>query len=374
MIHCFSSLAKLGMWLLPPTVNGTMTVKLPTSSIVQEFPPMTSRCAMETKVGLDARPDEQNTPRSKYTLGKHPREESTDAGGRVPNRQTDVNSTRVAREKCKFRPDHDVFHFPLDRHQHKLEDISQFAKHLLHRADLSRSVYIVALIYYRRTVGKIQSYGESKNCRKCLILGCIVLACKYVEDLTYLNKAWAYWGDVTISHLNAVEHWILQVMGFNVTVTLSEFQARTAHYVSNIRSAEYAPPRHRCSTSSLPGCTIDKSPVFESSGNSETTVRNRYPKICLTTEGCKDKFRNRDASFDSSDTSDPLLSMRKHHLLPTPCDVIVCAQPKIKSTFVAQSSSLSYADLQDCAKSAQKYLMQFSKIQNQTYVVDGTET
>ncbi|KNC80642.1 hypothetical protein SARC_07006 [Sphaeroforma arctica JP610] len=78
--------------------------------------------------------------------------------------QEQQSQPAVKNPKSIFKPDTDIFKFPQHSHSHKIENFSQFVRHLLHRADVSRSVYIVALIYYRRVLSKTGPNNDHQVC------------------------------------------------------------------------------------------------------------------------------------------------------------------------------------------------------------------
>lgn len=100
--------------------------------------------------------------------------------------------------------------------------VAPYVQSLLRQGNVTRAAYVTSLIYHERFMGRIanpQTSGlladktlrDAVSCRYCLSLGLLVLASKYVEDITYTNRAWADWGGVQLERLNRLEVGLLKV-------------------------------------------------------------------------------------------------------------------------------------------------------------------
>ena len=70
-----------------------------------------------------------------------------------------------------------------------------------------------------------------------IILGCLILAIKYNEDIYYTNKHYAEVGGLTLKEINELEFFSFQLLDFNLYIS-DDIYLKYLKYVTNYSSSK----------------------------------------------------------------------------------------------------------------------------------------
>jgi G1/S-specific cyclin PLC1 len=78
----------------------------------------------------------------------------------------------------------------------------------------------VALVYLDRFGSKLAAkVNGAHDSRHRIFLACLVVACKFLNDVTYKNEYWAsLWREFTVEDINLMERELLVILNFNLTI------------------------------------------------------------------------------------------------------------------------------------------------------------
>eukprot|EP00123_Amoebidium_parasiticum_P012746 comp21548_c0_seq1/m.30042 comp21548_c0_seq1/g.30042 ORF comp21548_c0_seq1/g.30042 comp21548_c0_seq1/m.30042 type:complete len:296 (-) comp21548_c0_seq1:550-1437(-) len=118
-----------------------------------------------------------------------------------------------------------------------------FVREVLRRAEVTKSVFLVSLIYSYRVNAAIHA-GAHKDypklqCPRCLFVGCCLLASKYLDDEVFLNSQWAAWAGMPCSDINRLELTTLQALEHNLYIEPALFQRWALMYTSRVRTPDH---------------------------------------------------------------------------------------------------------------------------------------
>eukprot|EP00294_Goniomonas_avonlea_P004225 CAMPEP_0114553058 /NCGR_PEP_ID=MMETSP0114-20121206/7453_1 /TAXON_ID=31324 /ORGANISM="Goniomonas sp, Strain m" /LENGTH=272 /DNA_ID=CAMNT_0001737971 /DNA_START=65 /DNA_END=883 /DNA_ORIENTATION=+ len=106
-----------------------------------------------------------------------------------------------------------------------LISFDQYYKHLRCFRGISPSCYVAAAVYLERVLSRSAGMLLTSFNAHRLYLTCLVLATKFVEDLSYRNSAWAALGGVALSELNLLERELLAILSFELHITCAQYQS-----------------------------------------------------------------------------------------------------------------------------------------------------
>ena len=101
---------------------------------------------------------------------------------------------------------------------------------------IEKSTLIIILIYADRICTTSGIILNPHNIHR-IILGCLLLAVKYNEDLYFSNEQYAKIGGVSLKELNELEYFSFQLLDFNLYISDDIFQ-KYYNYISNYSSAK----------------------------------------------------------------------------------------------------------------------------------------
>lgn len=108
--------------------------------------------------------------------------------------------------------------------QYYFQRIKKYAK-------IEKSTLIIILIYADRMCTTSGIILNPHNIHK-IILGCLLLAVKYNEDVYFTNEHYAKVGGVSIEELNNLEYFSIQLLNFDLFISEDIYQK----YLNNISS------------------------------------------------------------------------------------------------------------------------------------------
>jgi len=78
----------------------------------------------------------------------------------------------------------------------------------------------VALVYLDRFGARLAAkVNGAHDSRHRIFLACLVVACKFLNDVTYKNEYWAsLWHEFTVEDVNLMERELLVILNFNLTI------------------------------------------------------------------------------------------------------------------------------------------------------------
>jgi len=111
-------------------------------------------------------------------------------------------------------------------HDHPLSLRATFDE-IVKATQIPLSAVVAALIYAER----VSSLHEM-NCGHCLFVGCMLLASKFVQDVTFNNKFWADISHFSLPFLNSLEVFLLQILRCELYIHPDEYLAWETSYLS----------------------------------------------------------------------------------------------------------------------------------------------
>jgi hypothetical protein len=99
---------------------------------------------------------------------------------------------------------------------------------------IEKSTLIIILIYADRMCTTSGIILNPFNIHR-IILGCLLLAIKYNEDIYFTNEQYAKIGGVSLQELNCLEDFSIQLLNYNLYITEDIYQ-KYLKYISNYSS------------------------------------------------------------------------------------------------------------------------------------------
>ena len=96
---------------------------------------------------------------------------------------------------------------------------------------IEKSTLIIILIYADRMCTTSGIILNPHNIHR-IILGCLLLALKYNEDMYYTNKYYAEVGGLSLKEINDLEYFSFQLLDFNLYVS-DDIYIKYKQYISN---------------------------------------------------------------------------------------------------------------------------------------------
>ena len=96
---------------------------------------------------------------------------------------------------------------------------------------IEKSTLIIILIYADRMCTTSGIILNPHNIHR-IILGCLLLAIKYNEDLYYTNEQYAKVGGVSVQELNDLELYSIQLLNFNLFIS-EDIYEKYIQYITN---------------------------------------------------------------------------------------------------------------------------------------------
>lgn len=116
--------------------------------------------------------------------------------------------------------------------------IGNFLDHIVTSGLCSKECYIIALIYGERMLQRNDGFQITRRNVHRLMLVSLLLASKMLDDFYCRNMYYATAGGITLEALNALELKMCFMMGFNLNVSVDEFEL----YRDSLRREESPPP------------------------------------------------------------------------------------------------------------------------------------
>ena len=98
-------------------------------------------------------------------------------------------------------------------------------------SQIEKSTLIIILIYADRMCTTSGIILNPHNIHR-IILGCLLLAIKYNEDVYFTNEHYAKVGGVSIQELNSLEYFSIQLLNFNLFISEDIYQ-KYLNYITN---------------------------------------------------------------------------------------------------------------------------------------------
>ena len=156
----------------------------------------------------------QSVPQTISVVSNEDNNEIITILAKVLERLIEVNSNNfnnqqdfIAKFQCSYAPDVTILAY--------LERIRKYA-------NCSDCCFIVALIYIDRIIEKRNVILTQLNIHR-LLLTCVLLAAKFVDDLFYNNAFYAKLGGITTNELNSLEIELLKLINFSLSVNRDSY-------------------------------------------------------------------------------------------------------------------------------------------------------
>jgi hypothetical protein len=101
--------------------------------------------------------------------------------------------------------------------------ISKYLVRLVSFCDCSSNCYVVTLIYIDKIIKKHSEIVFDSFTSHRLLLSCLIIAIKYLDDDHYENKRYADIFGLRLLELNNLERLTLQILEYNMFVSYDEF-------------------------------------------------------------------------------------------------------------------------------------------------------
>jgi hypothetical protein len=177
----------------------------------------------------------------------------------------------------------------------KIPDISvrSYVSRLCKYAQCSPAAFVVALVYMNRLASRDQTLVLSQFNLHRLLITCLCVGAKFLEDRCYSNAHYARVGGIpSVREMNRLEIQLLKISGYKLFVSVDEFMAMQKELVFNAShcSPHSVIPDHMPSVgsghASLPYSPVTSSPVQSSSPEhqQDTTLAPnfKYPQMSDT--------------------------------------------------------------------------------------------
>ena len=109
--------------------------------------------------------------------------------------------------------------------------LQYFFRRIKNYTKIEKSTLIIILIYADRMCTTSGIILNPHNIHR-IILGCLLLAIKYNEDLYYTNEQYAKVGGVSIQELNELELYSIQLLNFNLFIS-EDIYEKYIQYITN---------------------------------------------------------------------------------------------------------------------------------------------
>lgn len=100
--------------------------------------------------------------------------------------------------------------------------IRQYIERIFKYSKCSPSCFVVAYIYMDKFIQATNCYLTSLNVHR-LLIACVLVATKFIEDVSYNNAYFAKVGGVSIAEMNKLEMKLLRSLDYRLHVTLELF-------------------------------------------------------------------------------------------------------------------------------------------------------
>lgn len=123
----------------------------------------------------------------------------------------------------------------------KIPPLTDFIKSLVIQSNVQTGTLMASAVYLKRLKEIIPKnvYGIETT-RHRMFLGCLILAAKYLNDCSPMNKHWASFsnGLLKISEVNTIEREILSYLKWNINFTVAEMNLCIAPFIQHIREKD----------------------------------------------------------------------------------------------------------------------------------------
>jgi hypothetical protein len=118
------------------------------------------------------------------------------------------------------------------RYPSNLPTLDLFIKQTIIESNTAIPNLVVALVYLHRFGLRIASkVNGAHDSRHRIFLACLVIACKYLNDVTYKNEYWAsLWKTFSVEDVNLMERELLIILNFNLTIRPDDMDLVVGRY------------------------------------------------------------------------------------------------------------------------------------------------
>ncbi|KAL9248099.1 hypothetical protein vseg_021459 [Gypsophila vaccaria] len=111
--------------------------------------------------------------------------------------------------------------------------IRQYLSRVFEYSNCSPSCYVVAYVYMERFIQQSECYVTALNVHR-LLLACVLVAVKFLEDECFNNAYFAKIGGVSTAEINRLEIKLLLTLNYRFHVTLETFD----HYCARLAAGK----------------------------------------------------------------------------------------------------------------------------------------
>ena len=109
--------------------------------------------------------------------------------------------------------------------------LQYFFGRIIKYSRIEKSTLIIILIYADRMCTTSGIILNPHNIHR-IILGCLLLAIKYNEDIYFTNEQYAKVGGIPVQELNELEYFSIQLLDFNLFIS-EDIYKKYLNYISN---------------------------------------------------------------------------------------------------------------------------------------------
>ena len=135
-------------------------------------------------------------------------------------------------EDISFNPDD-----PFSTEKPSKVQLSYYFERIKKYTNIENSTLIIILIYVDRICTLSGIILNPHNIHR-IILGCLLIAIKYNEDIYFTNKHYAKVGGISLEELNCLEYYTIQLLQFDLYIS-EEIYQKYVKYVQNYQISKF---------------------------------------------------------------------------------------------------------------------------------------
>jgi hypothetical protein len=97
----------------------------------------------------------------------------------------------------------------------------KFIRKLVINSNASPAI-LLFMAYYAL---QIEVFAANEEDKKCILVVCMILAYKVLNDQTYSNSAWSLCSEIPLHAINSCEMQVIKCLHYNLTISTENYQA-----------------------------------------------------------------------------------------------------------------------------------------------------
>ncbi|KAI8390896.1 uncharacterized protein BYT42DRAFT_173676 [Radiomyces spectabilis] len=186
---------------------------------------------------------------------------------------------------CKDDPYPDTYQWDLPSYSGDVPDLRWFIDHVAKSSLLDIGTLLSTVIYARRLKHILsEPYKTMPSTNQRLFLAILIVLSKYIHDIPLKNALWMVHAEIfSIQEINAMEWQLLELLGFNLTISVAEFDSVLSIYRSACPLDFYTFPSLRTNSDAF--SWKPSSSTSSSTGSSSADRSGQAPSLTSPTLG-----------------------------------------------------------------------------------------